>query len=181
MTYFLFIYGDYKEYPQIIKNIAKILSKVSSEDVKYQYGDAGGVYHFKSVQTLTELKESLSPILKDVCAMYFLFQENENMFYNFFDKEIESHLMLFDKESTDSDKLIENIDSQPYDIPLDYLEEIAILFSTFAENISITEEEKDKKIEKKPSLDELLDLINEKGINNLTEKEKEQLYEYSKK
>jgi len=180
MSYFLFVYGDYQEHLFVIKNIAKMLNKVSSDDVKYQYGDAGAIFHFKSIYSVEELKNSITPSLKELSAMFFLFKNTDNITYNFQDKEIENHLMNFSDNVSENDNKSDEFKTYSYDVPLDYLEEFSQILNEYMSNSTYTDTTTEIKTEKKLSLDELLDKINENGINSLTEIEKKQLYEYSK-
>jgi hypothetical protein len=183
MKYLLFVYGNYDEHPFVIKNIAKLLSEVSSTDVKYQFGGSGAIYHFTTVMKGSEVKKKISEPLQQLTAMYFMVPFNKNVNFYFDDKKIENHLF----QTTDTPDNLSEI--EPLEYKLSELDgDLASLTNDlFIQNLSdfIGVDlnrlvEGIENLKEKPTLNEILDKINECGFESLTETEKIILDEYSK-
>ena len=59
MKYLLFVYGNYSEHEFVLKGIAKLLGTVACNDVKYQYGESGGIFHFTTLEKPAKVKRTL--------------------------------------------------------------------------------------------------------------------------
>jgi len=183
MKYLLFVYGNYDEHPFVIKNIAKLLTEVSSTDVKYQFGSSGAIYHFTTIMKISEVKKKISEPLQKLTAMYFMVPFNKNVNFYIDDKKIENHLF----SSTDTpDNLSEgntleynlsdldkDLTSMTNDFFIQNLSEfIGVDLNKLVEGMD--------NLEETPTLNEILDKINECGFESLTTTEKILLDEYSK-
>ena len=181
MKYLLFVYGNYNEHPFVVKNIAKLLSEVSSIDVKYQFGDTGAIYHFSSLMKTSEIKKKITEPLQQLTAMYFLVPFNKNVNFYIDDKKVQSH--LFD-ETVNSDNLSDsikvgyNLEDIKNDIISVENEEFINGLSEFL-GVDLSRFMKEEECEEVPSLDEILDKINTEGFESLTTTEKLLLDEYS--
>jgi hypothetical protein len=183
MKYLLFVYGNYNEHPFILKNIAKLLSDVSSVDVKYQFGDSGAIYHFSSLMKTGEIKKKITEPLQQLTAMYFMVPFNKNVNFYIDDKKIQNHLFnetVNTDNLSDSIKVEYNLDDIKNDIiSVESDEFISGLSEFLGVDLSRFINEEDDCLDVL-TLDEILDKINENGIESLTVTEKIILDEYSK-
>jgi hypothetical protein len=185
MKYLLFVYGNYSEHNYILKGIAKLLSSVACNDVKYQYGESGGIFHFTTLEKPGKLKKTIGQKLRDVSAMYFLVPFNKNVNFYIGDPKVETHLF---NQTEDTDNMSESPKLE-YKLE-DVQDEISEMdFEVFMKNLSnfigadlanIEVDETEVQVVKEKTLDEILDKINECGIESLTKTEKQLLDEYAK-
>lgn len=182
MKYLLFVYGNYDEHPFIPKNIAKLLTEVASFDVKYQFGKTGAIYHFSSLMKTNEIKKKISSPLQKLTAMYFMVPFNKNVNFYFDDQKIQNHLL---SDTVDTDKLSDEL---KLDYTLNEIEDdiISVESDEFINDLSkflgvdLSRFMEDEDCEEVPNLNDILDKINEYGIESLTLTEKIILDEYSK-
>jgi hypothetical protein len=173
MDYLLFAFGDYTKTDPHINLIVDFVSQISSKEVTYQYGDAGIIVSFTTVKTVDEITEYLEINLTKLTARFFVFPVTDDTIMSM-DTEIYTH--LFNKTDNLSDMTTQKYVSDMTDIPsFDRILDSKPLDELF--NILFKPVETKKVL----SLDEILDKIIDKGIDNLTETEKQQLDEYSKK
>ena len=63
--YMLFIFGDFSEMENFIDEISyQLVTIVSSEFLKFNYGEFGMVLHFRTKETFSELKEYIDMCLE---------------------------------------------------------------------------------------------------------------------
>lgn len=172
--YFLLLMGDFSE-PENEKLLFDLLLQlepiISSQFMKYQKGDDFLLAHFESEDTKKDLSEFLDLVLGDTLKNYMLFANSRN---NIISLKPEIMNMLMDLEN---DIQMEDDEDDEDDIDIsDIMSELESDSSPKSVLEQILKNQKFNKDQTKPTLDELLD----KGINNLTEKEKELLYDYSK-
>lgn len=179
-SYMLFIYGDFIDSENLIQELcAQFLPLVTSPYLKYTYGEFGVVLHFRSDELFSELKEYVDMVLNDITEQYFLMETTENYDIKM-PKKLKKDFLNIDgdtkKEETKTGTI--NVDTvinerreelknftfeflMPEDfIPLNQMMNVEIQY---------------------PTVDEILDKISEKGIETLTEKEKEILDNYGKR
>ena len=78
--YMLFIFGDFTEMENFIDDISyQLVTVVSSEYLKFNYGEFGMVLHFRTKETFSELKEYVDMCLDGVVEQYFLMEATENV------------------------------------------------------------------------------------------------------
>ena len=78
--YMLFIFGDFTEMEKFIEDISyQLITVVSSEYLKFNYGEFGIVLHFRTKEPFTELKEYVDMCLEGVVEQYFLMEVTENV------------------------------------------------------------------------------------------------------
>lgn len=167
--YFLVIYTDilFLEPTLMIDSILR-LNKVSNTDAyfKYVYGDTHLVCHFETSFDYQTLIKTISNALKNV-TQYFLFKETPETFavlpHSLYDA-----LFNLDSDTENTDRLFDFDDNYDY-INSDDNEEDAEL--ELLMNLSASKQ--------RPNLDELLEKINEQGINKLTEEEIKHLEAYA--
>lgn len=167
MSHLLFAFGDYKENEKPLNLLIELVSQISYKEVKYQYGDAGVIIRFSSKLENQQLSDYLNDNILKLTAMFFVFKENLDMIVSL-DENIYSHLFGEDYETPENVSFSDNLSDFESDSGIDIRKIFEIL-------------EKNRKVEEKRlTLDELLDKINEVGFNNLTDHEKYLLEIYSK-
>ena len=172
MNYLLFVYHneDMKTPDVTTKNIGAELSKImSSNQVKFMFGDRHAIYHFASDFSVDEVDDFLCLVSAEFENFnYLLTQKTKNVASNF-DEDNLLHLLTLkntNKKKQTPPKKFE------FKMDLGGGED----FSRIAEKIMTFLPKKGCDL----TMDELLDKINDQGINSLTEEEKSKLDEYSK-
>ena len=171
MNYLLFVYHneDITNPDETTANIGAELSKImSSNQIKYMFGDRHSIYHFASDFSIEEIDDFLCLVSNEFENFnYFLTQKTKNVASNF-DKDNVLHLLTL--RNTNKKK---QTPLRPFEFKLDYDNEE---FDRMSETIMGFAPKKVCTL----TIDELLDKINDQGINSLTEEEKNKLDEYSK-
>lgn len=172
MNYLLFVYynEDMKTPDVTTENIGAELSKImSSNQVKFMFGDKHSIYHFASDFSVDEIDDFLCLVSAEFENFnYFLTQKTKNIKSNF-DQDNLLHLLTL--RNTNSRK---QTPPKSFEFKLDVgggedFARMAETLMTFLPKKGCT-----------LTMDELLDKINDQGINSLTEDEKSKLDEYSK-
>lgn len=186
--YLLFIFGDFKGKDKIIELIALQLSSFTDKHsyVKYNYGDYGVVMNFQSHINFYNLRDHVHIILEKVAPQYFLFERPKHM-YAYMPPELKLNLFDLNEENVN----IEQKDVNFKDM-MNIMDNFLInLTSTISPEIMLSEDDMERMFENimndvenkgrvKPTIDDILDKIKEKGIESLTNSEKQILDEYSK-
>jgi hypothetical protein len=185
--YLLFIFGDFKNNDKIVELIASQISIFTDDKtyLKYNYGDYGIVMHFQSHFSFYNLRDHVHIALEKVVPQYFL-MERPKSFYAFMPPELKLNLFDLHEENNDIEQTNVNfknnmnlIDNFLINITSSFNEDI---FSEknmedMFNKIMLSVENEEKHI---PTIDELLEKIKDKGLESLTENEKQILDEYSK-
>jgi len=186
--YLLFIFGDFKGKDKIIELIALQLSSFTDKNsyVKYNYGDYGIVMNFQSQYSFYNLRDHVHIVLEKVAPQYFLFERPKHM-YAYMPPELKLNLFDLNEENIN----IEQKDVNFKDM-MNIMDNFLInLTSTLSPENMLSEDdmermfenimnEVDRKEEVRPTIDDILDKIREKGIESLSNSEKQILDEYSK-
>jgi len=185
--YLIFIFGDFKNNDKIVELIASQISVFIDKKtyLKYNYGDYGVVIHFQSHFNFYNLRDHVHVVLEKVVPQYFL-MERPKSFYAFMPPELKLNLFDLHEENNDTNKT--NVNFKDFTNIMDnFLINIASTFDKdiFLEenmenmfnNIMLKVESEEKHI---PTIDELLEKIKDKGLESLTDNEKQILDEYSK-
>ena len=186
--YLLFIFGDFKGKDKIIELIALQLSAFTDKNsyVKYNYGDYGIVMNFQSHLSFYNLRDHVHIVLEKVAPQYFLFERPKHM-YAYMPPELKLNLFDLNEENIN----IEQKDVNFKDM-MNIMDNFLInLTSTLSPENMLSEDdmermfenimnEVDRQEEVKPTIDDILDKIKDKGIESLTNSEKQILDEYSK-
>jgi RNA binding exosome subunit len=172
MNFLLFVYHteDMKTPDETIANIGVELSKImSSNQIKYMFGDRHSIYHFASDFSADEIDDFLCLVSAEFENFnYFLTQKTKTIRSNF-DEDNLLHLLTLrntNKKKQTPPKKFE------FEMDLGGGEDFARMADTIMGLIP------KKRCEL--TMDELLDKIGSEGINSLTEEEKSKLDEYSK-
>jgi hypothetical protein len=180
-SYMLFIFGDFDEHENLATNLSgQILTVVSSPFLKFTYGEYGVVFHFRSKEDFSDLKEYVDMAMFEITEQYFLMEVTKNMDIKM-PRKLKKDFLNIDDETTkiepkngkiDVEELKEKRKRDVKNISFDIFFPILDPNSDFNTN---------KEVDYLPTVDEILDKISEKGIESLTEKEKEILDNYGKR
>ena len=177
--YMLFLYGDFAESEKITEDITlQIVTITSSEYLKFTYGEYGAAIHFRSKELFSELKEYIDMVFNEITDQYFLVEIKGNYDIKM-PRKMKKDFLNIDgivkKEETRNGTInveeeknrINNIKNFSFEMLLPILDENEFLRNRKQEIIE-------------PTVDEILDKIAEKGIQSLTESEKNILDNYGK-
>jgi hypothetical protein len=174
LQYMLFVFGDFEQHGEITKLLSEqLLILVSSNFLKYTFGEYGVVFNFRSKETFSDLKEYIDMALSDITEQYFLMEVTENCDIKMDDKSKSNFLNLDDEDGNEIkvEKKEFKIDKKNF-ITFDFI--LPIINSNFEDIEEIVEEPE-------PSVDDILDKITEQGIESLTKRETEILENYGKR
>lgn len=179
-TYMLFIYGDFRDKEEGVEEMAlQFVPIVSSDFVKYNYGDHGVVLHFSTKETFDDLKEYIDMILNGVIEQYFLVEKTENSFVQM-PKKLKDDLLKINNEEDNKEtkngsiEINTNFKSFEYKDPDKIINMFMPIFNP--EDLIYTPYEYYE-----PTIDEILDKITEKGIESITKQERQILENYGKR
>ena len=177
-AYMLFIFGDFDEQETLATNLSsQILTVVSSPFLKFTYGEYGVVFHFRSKETFSDLKEYIDMGMSEITEQYFLMEVTKNVDIKMPRKLKKDFLNIDGEEKKKETKTGEiNVESKLKE-RREELRNFTFEFLMPADFNQMVQKEPDYL----PTVDEILDKISEKGINSLTEKEKEILDNYGKR
>lgn len=180
-AYMLFIFGDFEEHENLASNLSgQLLTVVSSPFLKFTYGEYGVVFHFRSKEDFSDLKEYVDMAMFEITEQYFLMEVTKNMDIKM-PRKLKKDFLNIDDQTTkiepkngkiDVEELKEKRKKDVKNISFDIFFPILDPNSDFNTN---------KEVDYLPTVDEILDKISEKGIESLTEKEKEILDNYGKR
>lgn len=178
----LFIYGDFSESENLIQELSgQMLTLVSSPFLKYTYGEFGVVFHFRSNELFSELKEYVDMVLNDITEQYFLIETTANGVDIKMSKKLKKDFLNVDddakKEETKTGEI--NIESKLNE-RREELRNFTFEFLMPEDLSSILQTDTEYKVVE-PTVDEILEKITEEGIESLTETEKEILDNYGKR
>ena len=181
-SYMLFIYGDFSESENLIQELSgQMLTLVSSPFLKYTYGEFGVVFHFRSDELFSELKEYIDMVLNDITEQYFLIETTANGVDIKMSKKLKKDFLNVDddakKEETKTGEI--NIESKLNE-RREELRNFTFEFLMPEDLSSILQTDTKVKVVE-PTVDEILEKITEEGIESLTETEKEILNNYGKR
>lgn len=177
-AYMLFIFGDFDEQETLATNLSsQILTVVSSPFLKFTYGEYGVVFHFRSKETFSDLKEYIDMGMSEITEQYFLMEVTKNVDIKMPRKLKKDFLNIDGEEKKKENKTGEiNVESKLKE-RREELRNFTFEFLMPADFNQMVQKEPDYL----PTVDEILDKISEKGINSLTETEKEILDNYGKR
>ena len=180
MEYLLFVFAKHEKQEDFIKLIAEEIATIADcEDIKYYFGPESGIFTFKSLEVFEDVSSFFQTILGCSGIVYFLSPFKPDKMSYWVDSEINKH--LFDIEDVENKQTSEDtIEFQKFifgSLEHDQNKIAEINFDMFDEEDEILKVNNKKK---DPTLNELLDKINEKGIKSLSKKEIELLNNYSK-
>lgn len=179
-AYMLFLFGDFSDLENLTQELsAQFLPSVSSPYLKYTYGEFGVVFHFRSKETFTDLKEYVDMVFNEVVDQYFLMEVTKNTDFKMVDKKIKKDFLNIDGEIKKEPTKNGSIDVESK--IRERREELKNFTFEFMLPLDFTNSPRVTIEPVEPTVDEILDKISEKGIETLTEREKQILDEYGKR
>jgi hypothetical protein len=176
--YFMLLMGDFStpKHEKLLMNLLNQLEPViSSSFLKYQKGDDFLLGHFETLENKKDLTEFFDIVFGETVKNYLLFSNNRNNIISL-QPDLMTYLMNLESEDDYEEDEEEDEDDDFLNIN-DIMSELDNDSTPKSVLEQILKNSKFGKSDDKPTLDELLD----KGIENLTKKEKELLYDYSKR
>jgi len=185
-TYMLFIYGDFTEKEVGLEELAlQLVPVVSSDFVKYNYGEHGAVFHFSSLEDFVNLNEYIDMILNDIIEQYFLLEKTDNFFIKM-PKNLKEDLLkinnIENNEETKNGSVEINTNFKTFEIKdPNFFKDPDKIMNIFMpifdpEDVIYTPYEYYE-----PTVDEILDKITEQGIESITKQERQILENYGKR
>ena len=178
--YMLFLYGDFSDGDELTNEISmQFVPAVSSEFLKFTYGEFGVVLHFRSKETFEDLKEYVDMVFNDITEQYFLIEVSGDVDIKM-PRKLKKDFLNIDGDvkkeepKTGGIKVDEVRDDRNRDIKNMSFDIFLPMFDPASPFNKVQEEVL-------PTVDEILEKITEKGIESLTEKEKEILDNYGKR
>jgi len=178
-SYMLFIFGDFDEQENLATNLSsQLLTVVSSPFLKFTYGEYGVVFHFRSKETFSDLKEYVDMGMSEITEQYFLMEVTKNVDIKMPRKLKKDFLNIDGEEKKKENKTGEiNVESKLKE----RREELRNFTFEFLMPTDFNHMVQKNETDYLPTVDEILDKISENGIQSLTEKEKEILDNYGKR
>jgi hypothetical protein len=178
-SYMLFIFGDFDEQENLATNLSsQLLTVVSSPFLKFTYGEYGVVFHFRSKEVFSDLKEYIDMGMSEITEQYFLMEVTKNMDIKMPRKLKKDFLNIDGEEKKKETKTGEiNVESKLKE----RREELRNFTFEFLMPTDFNQMVQKNEPDYLPTVDEILDKISENGIESLTEKEKEILENYGKR
>jgi len=165
--YLLIGFGDFKGNQKLITQLFNQFTPIlSSSFLKFHFGDDYVIAHFETEETQKNVREFCNMVLQNTICNFILLPHNKNVMVSL-PKELQDFLFNLDQQDQIiTDNLSDNVEEED---ERDFMEQLL-------EKLNTPKTQEETKL----SLDELLDKIQQKGIDQLTQKEKQQLYDYSK-
>jgi len=178
-AYMLFIFGDFDEQENLATNLSsQLLTVVSSPFLKFTYGEYGVVFHFRSKEVFSDLKEYIDMGMSEITEQYFLMEVTKNVDIKMPRKLKKDFLNIDGEEKKKENKTGEiNVESKLKE----RREELRNFTFEFLMPTDFNHMVQKNETDYLPTVDEILDKISENGIQSLTEKEKEILDNYGKR
>lgn len=185
-TYLLFIYGNFTDDEQVKGMVSTLLPVLSTQTMKYIWGDYGVVCMFSSKVRFPELSDFVFAHIAGESNQYFLSEKTDKLSVYGPDKVME-HLLSSDDfiPSLDEDlsdefiyKFISKHDYKEFDLNKLMNDIYDVQDEDEDEDIEKIKRQGNKKVQE-PSLDDILEKIQVEGINALTSQEKKLLDDYS--
>ena len=178
-SYMLFIFGDFDEQENLATNLSsQLLTVVSSPFLKFTYGEYGVVFHFRSKEVFSDLKEYIDMGMSEITEQYFLMEVTKNVDIKMPRKLKKDFLNIDGEEKKKENKTGEiNVESKLKERK----EELRNFTFEFLMPTDFNQMVQKNEPDYLPTVDEILDKISEKGIESLTETEKEILDNYGKR
>jgi len=177
--YMLFLYGDFSDGDELTNEISmQFVPAVSSEFLKFTYGEFGVVLHFRTKETFEDLKEYVDMVFNDITEQYFLVEVSGDVDIKM-PRKLKKDFLNIDGDikkeepKTGGIKIDEVRNNRNRDIK-------NMSFDIFLPMFDPTSPFNKVQEEVLPTVDEILEKITETGIESLTEKEREILDNYGK-
>ena len=185
-SYLLLVYGNYDGGEKFVKEIVNQFAPVlSSNMMKYTWGENGLVCHFDSNVDFEDLQMFVQDIMGMMCEQYFFMEKPDKMSVHG-PQEIIEHLFELENNIDGYVYKNENLED-PNGMELDKIMEFFMSINDEVESAINDDDEdndielikKSKKKKPEPNIDDILDKMIDKGKDSLTKKEKKILDNYS--
>ena len=178
-AYMLFIFGDFDEQENLATNLSsQLLTVVSSPFLKFTYGEYGVVFHFRSKEVFSDLKEYIDMGMSEITEQYFLMEVTKNVDIKM-PRKLKKDFLNIDGEEKKKDTKTGEINVEAK--IKERREELRNFTFEFLMPADFNQMVQKNEPDYLPTVDEILDKISEKGIDSLTETEKEILDNYGKR
>ena len=178
MIYLLVVFAKSDKQEEFVEFVAEEISTVSNPDlIKYYFGEESIIFTFESSNNYKTLSKFVSDVFLGMDIVFFLTQYDPNKMLLSLPSKIKKYLF----ENVENDDL-ENQINESQITSNDDNEEMFNEFKKKLELISLEIDDDDQtliKKDKKLTLNQLLDKINEVGLKNMSEKELSLLNYYS--
>lgn len=177
--YMLFMFGDFADNETFVTDVSyQLVTFVSSKFMKFNYGEFGMVINFRTKETFEDLKEYIDMCMNEVVEQYFLMEVTANMDIKM-DQKLKRDFLNIDgvKKPTKTKGVSKDDISEEKKKRINGMMEF--IFPLTEDMIKFPFYREEKK--EKPTVDQILDKISEKGIESLTEEEKQILDNYGKR
>ena len=168
--YFLILLGDFKS-EEFCKDIALTITPlVDSAQLKFQHNNGALLFHFASEVDQTEIYDFLSGSFYGLVSSFILTENTDNLSL-YMPEDAKVHLLDLENASGDVSINIDLSDPKLFEDEFDEEDEddfMALVLNRVKDKV------------KKPSLDQLLEKVGNKGVESLTPFEKDTLDAYSK-
>jgi hypothetical protein len=177
--YLLFMYGKFKNDEKVKNILQELVPVVSSNAVKFTWGDYGIVAYFVSNTRFVELQDFIYSHMSGKCKQYFLTEKTDKLSVHGPDDIIDH---LFGSEIVGVPEVKNDIEKFNEFLEFFVMDELTKNPSIL--DVSDEDDNDDfkmvfKKSKHRPSLDELLEKIQINGIKALSLEEKKLLDDYS--
>lgn len=185
-SYLLLVYGNYDGGEKFVKEIVNQFAPVlSSNMMKYTWGENGLVCHFDSNVDFDDLQMFVQDVMGMMCEQYFFMEKPDKMSVHG-PQEIIEHLFELENNVDGYVYKNENLED-PNGMELDKIMEFFMSINDEVESAINDDDEdndielikKSKKKKPEPNIDDILDKMIDKGKDSLTKKEKKILDNYS--
>jgi hypothetical protein len=181
-AYLLFVFGDFTELETFTEEISmQFLPIVTSPYLKFTFGEYGVVFHFRSNEVFSELKQYVDMTLDGITDQYFLVEYSKNIDIKM-ERKLKKDFLNIDgvvKKEENKNGTID-VEKEKRESKIDTRNFMLEFMIPIVDQNSFFNQNKNETKEVEPTVDEILDKITEKGIESLTEKEKEILGNYGK-
>ncbi len=175
----LFMFGDFVDNESFITDVSyQLITVVSSKFMKFNYGEFGMVINFRTKETFEDLKEYVDMCMNEVVEQYFLMEVTSNIDIKM-DQKLKRDFLNIDgvKKPTKTKGVSKDDLSDEKKKRISGMMEFIFPLTEDVLKFPFNREEK----KEKPTVDQILDKISEKGIESLTEEEKQILDNYGKR
>jgi predicted transcriptional regulator len=194
--YLLFIFADFKNSSTILRDIPLQLSPISSSKyLKFNHDKSNLICNFESTLTFSDLRSFIDSTIGLIVDQWYLIEHSDNMAihiedslkFNLLDLETENQIYptnkgVVDKQDEEEMGKIMDYFLDRHMREMDNIDIESMLFNEDDEEdelITKLKRNKDNTLTK-PTLDQLLEKVNEKGIKTLTKYEKQILDDYAR-
>lgn len=177
--YMLFMFGDFADNESFITDVSyQLITVVSSKFMKFNYGEFGMVINFRTKETFEDLKEYIDMCMNEIVEQYFLMEVTSNTDIKM-EQKLKRDFLNIDgvKKPTKTKGVSKDDLSEEKKKRISGIMEF--IFPLTEDMIKFPFNREEKK--EKPTVDQILDKISEKGIESLTEEEKQILDNYGKR